>query len=141
MFDSELIGKIVTGLITAISAVVVCLINNYVTLKKDREQRDQKYIDDLNKLKQCNESAIADIKSDFMAHMQEFIATQTDISNQINIIKLNYENLCKAVEKHNNVIDRMYKIENRMDVTEEKQKVANNRIDDLEDETRALRNK
>ena len=139
MFDSDLVGKIVTGLITAVSAVVVCLINNYVTLKKDRETRDQKLRDDIGEIKKSNEKAIAEIKTDFMAHMEELIATQTDLLNQITIVKLNYENLCKAVEKHNNVVERTYKLENRMDVAEEKQRVANNRIDDLEDETKALR--
>ena len=141
MFDSDLMGKIVTGLITAVSAVVVCLINNYVTLKKDRESRDQKFISDLNEIRKSNEKAIAEIKADFMAHMEELLASQTDLLNQINIVKLNYENLCKAVEKHNNVVERTYKLENRLDVAEEKQRVANNRIDDLEDETKALRGK
>ena len=54
------------------------------------------------------------------------------------------EQLEKQVEKHNSLIDRMYKIEGRMDVVEqilggqdelyrEKIKVANHRIEDLED--------
>lgn len=136
MFDSDLMGKIVTGLITAVSAVIVCLINNYVTLKKDREARDQKFFSDINEIKKSNEKAIAEIKSDFMAHMEELIATQTSLLNEINIVKLNYENLVKAVEKHNNVVERTYKLENRMDVAEERQRVANNRIADLEDEAK-----
>ena len=40
--------------------------------------------------------------------------------------------LTKEVEKHNNVIERVYALEGRMDVAEERQKVANHRIDDLE---------
>lgn len=36
------------------------------------------------------------------------------------------------VEKHNNVIERTYELEARADVQEEKIKVANNRISDLE---------
>lgn len=38
----------------------------------------------------------------------------------------------KKVDKHNNLIERMYKLEERTDVAEEKIKVANNRIADLE---------
>ncbi len=38
----------------------------------------------------------------------------------------------KKVDKHNNLIERMYKLEERADVAEEKIKVANNRIADLE---------
>lgn len=37
------------------------------------------------------------------------------------------------VNKHNNLIERTYAIEKRLDVDEEKIKVANHRIDDLEE--------
>lgn len=40
--------------------------------------------------------------------------------------------LTKEVEKHNNVIERVYALETKADVFEEKMKVANHRIDDLE---------
>ena len=40
--------------------------------------------------------------------------------------------LRREVEKHNNVIERVYDLEARMDVQEERQKVANHRLDDLE---------
>ena len=47
---------------------------------------------------------------------------------------LNYrvEQLEKKVDKHNTVIERTYALEKRADVTDEKIKVANNRIADLE---------
>lgn len=38
----------------------------------------------------------------------------------------------KKVEKHNTVIERTYALEKRAEVIEEKIKVANHRIDDLE---------
>lgn len=42
------------------------------------------------------------------------------------------KHLRDAVEKHNQVIERVYNLESRMDVAEERQKVANHRIEDLE---------
>ncbi len=39
----------------------------------------------------------------------------------------------KKVDKHNQVIDRVYKLESRGAVIEEDIKVANHRIDDLEE--------
>ena len=36
------------------------------------------------------------------------------------------------VEKHNNLVERTYELEKRTDVQEEKIRVANHRIDDLE---------
>jgi len=38
----------------------------------------------------------------------------------------------KKVEKHNNFIERVYELERVVDVHEEKLKVANHRIEDLE---------
>ena len=40
--------------------------------------------------------------------------------------------LTKEVEKHNQVVERVYSLETKADVFEEKMKVANHRIDDLE---------
>ena len=42
------------------------------------------------------------------------------------------EQLERKVEVHNQVIDRVYKLEERTEVQEEKIKVANHRIGDLE---------
>lgn len=47
---------------------------------------------------------------------------------------LNYrvEQLEKKVEKHNNLIERMYEVEKNVDVIDEQIKVVNHRIADLE---------
>jgi len=42
------------------------------------------------------------------------------------------EQLEQKVNKHNNLIERTFKIEGRLSTDEEKLKVANHRIDDLE---------
>lgn len=48
---------------------------------------------------------------------------------------MNYriQQLEEKVSKHNNLVERTYKLEERMEVTVEKLRVANHRIDDLED--------
>lgn len=43
------------------------------------------------------------------------------------------EQLEKKVEIHNGVIDRVYKLEERTELQEEKLKVVNHRIEDLEE--------
>ena len=42
------------------------------------------------------------------------------------------EQLEKKVDKHNNVVERMYALEERVALNEEKIKVENHRIEDLE---------
>ena len=42
----------------------------------------------------------------------------------------------KKVDKHNNLIERMYKVEQKQAVTDEEIKVANHRISDLEERSK-----
>jgi len=49
------------------------------------------------------------------------------------LISYRLEQLEKKVDKHNSVIERTYQLEKRCEVIEEKIKVANHRIEDLED--------
>lgn len=42
----------------------------------------------------------------------------------------------KKVDKHNTVVERTYKVEERLSVIDEEIKVANHRINDLEEERR-----
>ena len=51
-----------------------------------------------------------------------------------NIVLISYrlEQLEQKVDKHNNLVERTYALERRADVMEEKIKVGNNRISDLE---------
>lgn len=48
------------------------------------------------------------------------------------LIAYRLEELEKKVNKHNTLVERMYNLETKADVFEEKLKVANHRIDDLE---------
>lgn len=48
------------------------------------------------------------------------------------LIEYRLDELTKKVEKHNNLIERTYKLEELTALQEEKIKVANHRIDDLE---------
>lgn len=128
--------SILTGVITGVITLAVCLINNAVQLKRDRNAREQAQNEQLDALRRDMTSQINEIRSDFMAHMQELIATQQDITTKMQLFGYQLENLGKNVEKHNQVVERTYSLERRMDLAEEKQRVANNRIDDLEDENK-----
>lgn len=63
-----------------------------------------------------------------------FAFAGTIISNLATHSKTMYriEQLEKKQDKHNSLIERMYQVEKAIDILDEKQKVANHRIDDLE---------
>lgn len=48
------------------------------------------------------------------------------------LIAYRLEQLEKKVQAHNNLVERMYNVEEKTQLQEEKIKVANHRIDDLE---------
>lgn len=61
------------------------------------------------------------------------VGTLGGIALSSNLTNDRIEQLEKKVEKHNNLITRTYKLEQEFAVMDEKVKVANHRIDDLED--------
>lgn len=61
-----------------------------------------------------------------------FFAMRKESADNFKLFIYRVEQLEKKVEKHNSVVDRIYKLEKNQDVMEEQIKVANQRIDDLE---------
>lgn len=63
-----------------------------------------------------------------------FLSKQTERKHNetVSLVTYKLEQLTKKVEEHNKVVDRMYIAEKRLDVIEERGKVANHRIEDLE---------
>lgn len=54
------------------------------------------------------------------------------IKGRLDVLQADLRTLSNRVDQHNKVVDRTYALEQRAAVIEEKQKVANHRIDDLE---------
>lgn len=50
----------------------------------------------------------------------------------ITLISYKLDQLTKKVELHNNAVERLYEVERKLGIDEEKIKVASHRIDDLE---------
>ena len=94
---------VISALIGGAVTLTVCLINNHFTHKKISKQ-------------QMEQAAEMDAKQ------QQTIA----------LIEYKLDELTKHVEKHNQVIERTYKLEQLAVLYDEKMKVANKRIADLE---------
>lgn len=59
-------------------------------------------------------------------------AAQRQHNTTIEMIEYKLDQLTHKVDLHNNAVERLFVVERKLDVDEEKIKVANNRIDDLE---------
>lgn len=96
-------ATVIAALIGAVMTLIVCLINNYFTHKKTIAEQTS-------------------YNMEMEAKQQQMIA----------LIEYKLDELTKHVEKHNQVIERTYKLEQLAVLFDEKMKVANNRIRDLE---------
>lgn len=95
------------AIITGIVAIIVCVANNIVTIW------------------QVNKKHASQIEEQRKSHAET-----------IELITYRLRELERKQDKHNNLMERVFKLEGKMDllgaVTSEKIKVANHRIEDLE---------
>lgn len=78
------------------------------------------------------ETVISSVVTGVVAIIVCVINSQHQASTTRNLIEYKLEELTKRVDKHNNVVERMYHLEQQEAVLEEKMDVANHRIADLE---------
>ncbi len=62
----------------------------------------------------------------------QYKATQEQHNTTIALIEYKLDQLAKKVDLHNNAVERLYIVEQKVAVHDEKFSVANHRIDDLE---------
>lgn len=119
--DSSVIGVI----ITQIGAILIASGGWYFGAKKDRE-----------KTREMMAKEIQDLKNDVTemgANLQQKIAV---IELELNHTRKDLNTLSDRVEKHNNVIERVYRLEDADRLLDERIKVCNHRLDDLEHDTK-----
>lgn len=73
-------------------------------------------------------SLVGVLISNFAAHSKTMLAVKTAQA----VTDERIETLTREVRAHNGLVERTYDLERRADLAEEKIKVANHRIDDLE---------
>ena len=115
--DSAVIGAIVTQ----IGAILVASGGWYFGAKKDREKTREMMLKEIQDLK-------ADV-TDMGANLQQKISI---IELSMSHTNENVLTLSNRVEKHNNVCERVFHLEDADKLLDERIKVANNRILDLE---------
>lgn len=134
--ENEIIGKIVTGILTAGVTLAVCLINNYYQSKREEKNREDANKKQLETIRSDYSGQISDLKTDFYAKFQELhtiVSTlMSDNKHQYDMIKMEIKVLSERQQAYNNLQMRTYELEKKADVQEEKMKVANNRLTDLE---------
>lgn len=78
-------------------------------------------------------TAIGTLLGAIISGIVSLVVSSIQHNKTVAILEVKIDDLTKRVDKHNNTIERVYELERVADVHEEKIKVANHRIDDLED--------
>lgn len=84
------------------------------------------------RVNKMNEGVIAAIISAAGAVLVSIVNSRYQSNSTRKLIEYKIDELTKRVDKHNNVVERTYKLEELTALQEEKIKVANHRIEDLE---------
>lgn len=79
-----------------------------------------------------SDTVLVAVISGMCVAIPSIITTFKSNSKATALMDYKIDELTKHVEKHNGVVERTYHLEEKMSVIEEKMRVANHRIDDLE---------
>lgn len=77
-------------------------------------------------------NAISAVVSAALALIGSLIGTFGGITVNSKLTTYRLEQLEKKVDKHNHLVERMYELEDKVNLTNEQIKLANHRIEDLE---------
>ena len=140
MGENDMPTEIWCALIAGVVTLITTLATLQVTMKKDRDkQRDdikaelikyhEKNREEIDKIRQTDLREIRDDVSQMGANLQQKIAI---IEMELGHTRNDITTLSTRVEKHNNVIERVFRLEETDKLLDEKISVANHRILDLE---------
>lgn len=133
--DSTIIVALITGIVSAGGSLLGFVANERARRDKMEESHKKK----LEEVTQTLQDTMTDMRTEYLKRIDDVekaIAKSESMYHQTtSVIDLKIESLERAQNKHNNLIERMYKLEEATAVQTEQIKVANHRIDDLENKT------
>ena len=127
---------IITAIISAVTTLVVSMGTWHLTAKTARKKETEEIKDQLTKVIESYRDELRGrmekLYGEMLAVKEDLSELDTSMQKQVLELQLKIDGLAKTVEKHNEVVDRTYKLEDRANVQAEQIKVANHRIEDLE---------
>lgn len=121
---TETMIPVVNTLISSGISLIVAFGTWHVTMKKDREKQVEQVKAILNEHREEYLSGIRDVKDDVSQ-------VQATMQNQTGIIELKLNTLSDRVDKHNNLVERMYHLEESDAVRQEQIRILAGNIDSM----------
>lgn len=115
----ELLGKILTGLITALATLTVCLINNAYQSKRDKAAREQKDQEHLSAIQTTYTAMLSDVKTDYSTQITNIVSSLGELKrsisdlctkndHQFELLNMKIETLSEKQSAYNNLQARTY---------------------------------
>ncbi len=130
--DPTIINTIITAATTLLVSIGTWQITTKQARKKDAEEMKASLTKLIEQYRDELHNRMEDLQTDVNNIQASVTQVNGTVQQQIAIIELKIDTLSERVEKHNGVIERTYKLERDVEVQEEKIRVANHRIEDLE---------
>lgn len=132
--------EIITALISGCTTLLVSIGTWHFSARKDREKQREDIKAELIKYHEKNRDEIQDIRDKDLRELRDDVANMgANLQSRIALIEMSMNHtsekiteLSARVEKHNGVLERVYHCEDADKLLDEKIKVANARISDLE---------
>lgn len=125
-----------TEIIIAIIGAVVTLLCGVLTFIPAMKKIKNEQSKDLEAFKHEMRKTMSDVQDNYAKSLSEILSMVTDLKasyqQSIAIIQLQIETLEKKQDKHNSIIERTYKLEEQIAVLDNREKVSENRLEDLE---------
>lgn len=140
---TEIWCAIIAGGVGIITTLITAIGSFQISVRKDREKAKQELKDELIKYHEKNREDIKEIREKDLREIRDDISSMgANLQQKIAILEIEQGHtradiitLSNHVEKHNGVIERTLKLEESDKLLDEKIKVANHRIEDLERKT------
>jgi peptidoglycan hydrolase CwlO-like protein len=132
--------EIITALIAGTVTLVTTMGTLHVSMRRDREKQRDDIKAELIKYHEKNREEIQGIRDKDLREIRDDVSNMgANLQNKIALLELSLNHareditaLSNRVEKHNQVVERVYHCEDTDKLLDEKIKVANARILDLE---------
>ncbi len=147
---------LISGGVGILTALIASIGSFHLSTKKDRE----KWKNDLKaelityhnknreEIEKIRQNDLKEIRNDITQTRDDITQMGANLQQKIAIVELNQSHmredvvvLSNRVEKHNGVIERTYRLEDNDKLLDERIKVGNHRLNDLEEEVRRIKDK
>lgn len=126
---TEIWCALIAGFVTLVTSIG----SFQMSVRKDREKAKEELKAELIKYHEKNREEIDKIRQGDLREIRDDLSDMgANLQQKIAVIDEQIRQLSDRVEKHNQVVERVFHLEDADKLLDEKIKVANHRLDDLE---------